>query len=354
MIIRLILTFAAAALAQYMLYRGFAMRRFKYSCSLSRHKVVEGDTINLAETIENGGFLPLLWLRIETRFHESLLFLRNDNTRVSAGVFHRSVLSAPPFRRARRTYKVTCSKRGYYRLGATYVSAGDLLGMVSKRKEFASDTELHVYPVPAPLGRLQLPARSWQGDMVVRRFILPDPFMPAGVRDYVPGDPMSRINWKASAKTGKLAVHRHEYTANPKLEIIFNVDQWVYTGSTHCEELEQGISLLAAIVDLAIANGLQAGLRTNSFSARDGGEVTVPAASGRAQREKLFSAAAEMRQLYTRSCFMLLREAAETVRDSDVLLVTCYMTKEAAVEVGALRDAGNKVEILYLPGTKPV
>jgi uncharacterized protein (DUF58 family) len=351
MIFRFLVAAIFVVLAQFLLYRVYSVRRLRYSCSVSQLKVSQGDSVDYCEIIENGGFLPLLWLRIEARLPESLLFLRNDSTRVSAGIFHRSVLSALPGRRIRRVYRVTCSRRGYYRLGASSVEAGDLFGLTTNGKTFESDTGLHVYPLPVPYQNLRLPAHAWQGDMVVRRFILPDPFMPAGVRDYFPGDPMSSINWKASAKTGKLAVHRFEHTADSKLIVFFNIDQWDTSGVRPCEAFEYDISLLAAITGLVLSNGQSAGLRTNVVGLRDAAEVSVPPGAGRAQKERLLTAMSELQLKTSRSFFMLLREASETVRDADILLMIRFLTKEIAAEAENLRQAGNRVEVLTVPYT---
>ena len=170
---QLLLAFIVVIFAQAVIYNYFAFRGFNYSCTLSHRNVNEGESIELTETVENKRLLPLLWLKVEARFNKTLLFTKNDNTRVSAGTFHRSVLSIMPFRRIKRTYKIMCSERGYYPLGSATVTTGDLMGFTNKTKAFTSDAGLHVYPIPLPFTKIDLPSRSFMGDMVVRRFILP-------------------------------------------------------------------------------------------------------------------------------------------------------------------------------------
>jgi len=353
LIYRILLALTAIAVVHRVLYNFTTLRHFRYDCALSKRKVLEGDTIELYETIENRSFLPMLWLRVETRFEKALLFTRNDNTHVSAGLYHRSVFSAPPFRRVRRTYEILCSKRGYYRFGASTVTTGDYMGINNVIVTDKSDIELHVCPRPLPRHEVALPTRSWQGDMVVRRFILPDPFMPAGVRDYSPSDPMSAVNWKASAKTGGLVVHRRDYTADSNLMVFFNIDessaQWTYADPMQNRTMERALRLTAAIVDVAIANGMKTALRTNAVSSRNGGEVTAPPAFGRTHRDDIFTLMAEIKLIRTRSFHMLLHEAAGTVRDTDILLLTRFLTKEAKIEIERLRRSGNKVEIYMIP-----
>jgi len=353
LIFRILLALAAIAIVHRVLYYNITLRYFRYTCALSGCRVLEGDKIELYEIIENRAFLPMLWLRVETRFDGALLFTRNDNTHVSAGLYHRSIFSAPPFRRVKRTYEILCSKRGYYRFGSSTVTTGDITGIENVIVTGGSDIELHVCPRPLPRHEIALPTRSWQGDMVVRRFILPDPFMPAGVRDYTPRDPMSSVNWKASAKTGGLVVHRRDYTADSRLIVFFNIDesaeQWTYAGPMQNQIMERALRLTATVVETAIANGMKTAFRTNAASSRDGGEVALPPAFGRAHRDEIFAAMAEIKLIRTRSFHMLLREAAETVCDSDILLITRFVTKEMDAEIDKLRKAGNKVELYMVP-----
>ena len=352
MAIQFILAFIFVILVQAVVYKLLVLRGVTYSCSIQHDRVFEGESNELVEVIENRKLLPLLWVKTETRFSKTMLFTKNDNTRVNAGIFHRSVITMPPLRRITRIYKIVCTQRGYYHLGAANITTGDLLGLVNKTIRYKPEAGLHVYPVPLSRSELNLPSRSFQGDVIVRRFFLPDPFMPAGVRDYTSGDPQNTINWKASAKSGKLIVQRYDFTSDSKLMVFFNIDysaeSWDNSGEIKTNALEYALRMLAAVLDMSISYGQRTALYTNSVSLRDQKEVTVPPAMGRKQREELFAAMAEIQFVHTRSFYMLLREAKEFVKDADVLLITRFMTKEMNEECDELRQLGNKVEVLYV------
>jgi len=353
MIAQIMLAFIIVLLTQGVIYHVLALKGLTYSCTLLHYKLYEGESNELVEVIENKKLLPLLWLKAETRFSKSILFTKNDNTNVSLGEFHRSVLSMPPMRRITRTYRITCTKRGYYHLGAASVTTGDLLGFVNKTFTYSPEIGLHVCPIPIIWSKLNLPSRLFQGDVVVRRFFLPDPYMPAGIREYVSGDPQKLINWKASAKTGKLAVHKHDFTTDSKLMVFFNVDYTADSKDNASEikenTLEYALRILASILNYSVTNGQQTALWTNATSQRNEKEVSVPLASGHAQKEKLFAAMAEIKFVRTRNFHMLLREKAIATRDADILLMTRYMTKEIQLEIDIFRKAGNKVEVFTIP-----
>jgi uncharacterized protein (DUF58 family) len=242
-------------------------------------------------------------------------------------------------------------------LGSATVTTGDLLGFANKTLSYIPETGLHVYPIPLKVTELNLPARTFLGDAIARRFFLPDPFMPAGIREYVPGDTLNSINWKASAKTGKLVVQKCDYTSDSKLLVFFNIDysaeSWDNTGSVKTSSLEYAVRMLATVLDMSLNTGQLTALYTNAVSARDGKEISVPPATGKMQREELLAAMAEIRFLRTRSFHMLLREAAGDKRGYDILIMTRYKTKEIDIEIDSLRHAGNKVEALIIPNPSP-
>ena len=341
--------FILVVITQAVIYHLLALRGLTYSCSLLHDKIYEGEDNELTEIIENRKLLPLLWLRIETRFSETMLFTKNDNTRVRAGVFHRSVVTMQPLRRNRRLYKIVCTKRGYYRLGAATMTTGDLLGLARKTLSHSSAVGLHVYPIPMKRADINLPARSFQGDIIVRRFFLPDPFMPAGIRDYTTSDPQNMINWKASAKSGKLVVQRCDFTSDSKLYVFFNTDyshnSWDNYSPFKAQAMEDMLRILAAVVDLSVSNGQKTALYTNSNGSREDKEICVAPAMGRKHKEELFMAMAEINFVRTRSFHALLSEVGESITDADILLMTRYVTDEIKAEAGKLRRLGNKVEI---------
>jgi len=135
--------------------------------------------------------------------------------------------------------------------------------------------------------------------------------------------------------------------------VFFNVDysanSWDNTSEIKNSTLEHAVRILAAILDMSITNGQKTALWTNATSLRDNKEIYVPAALGRTQREEMLAAAAEIQFVRTRNFHMMLREAAEVVKDMDILLMTRYMTKEILIEIDALRNAGNKVEVFTIP-----
>lgn len=57
-----------------------------------------------------------------------------------------------------------------------------------------------------------------------RRGMVEDPFAFAGMREYDGTDPMNRINWKASARSGNLMVNLQNSTYSPRVACFVDVE----------------------------------------------------------------------------------------------------------------------------------
>ncbi|ASJ13481.1 DUF58 domain-containing protein [Thermococcus thioreducens] len=88
---------------------------------------------------------------------------------------------------------------------------------------------------------------------------LPSPRVGEGVefhaiRDYQPGDPLKIINWKATARTGRIMAN--EYESERKVDVVFIVDA-SYTGTLVFDHL---IRATASLMLNALNNGTSFGL----------------------------------------------------------------------------------------------
>ena len=63
---------------------------------------------------------------------------------------------------------------------------------------------LLVYPEIAPLEGYDLASRMPLGEIRMTHRLFEDPTRIAGVRAYEAGDPLNRVHWRATARTGSL------------------------------------------------------------------------------------------------------------------------------------------------------
>ena len=175
--------------------------------------------------IEN--FFPVPWLRLESKISANLQFEKKSqlDNEIDSGDYHRTLFSLMPYQKVRRRQSLTCTKRGYYRFETVSLTTGDAFGISDSFKSVQSAAEITVYPQLVAMEDIPLPAHSWLGDMIVRRWIIEDPFLVSGVRDYSYGDSMNSINWKATARTNRMQVSKKDFSADHNLMIYINFNQ---------------------------------------------------------------------------------------------------------------------------------
>src|SRR5690625_3278133 len=178
---------------QSFVYERWGLSHIKYTRSFSEVAVVEGEEIEMVDEISNKKLLPVPWLRLESKISKFLQFQTQSDTdhKIDHGGFHRTLFSLMPYQKVRRRQYLTCTKRGYYHFENVDISTGDVFGFGEIFKSIKASAEIIVYPRLVALEDIPLPSHSWLGEIVVRRWIIEDPFLTSGVRDYHYGDPLN-------------------------------------------------------------------------------------------------------------------------------------------------------------------
>ena len=140
--------------------------------------------------------------------------------------------------------------------------------------------------------------------MIVKRFIMPDPFLINGIRDYRPGDPLRSVHWGATARMGgRLQVKQFDTTSDPRALIILNVqtteEQWGELMDYEQPVIEQGIRIAATLAMRALSCGVEAGFASNACYQGEKGQgkcIYIPARHSADQAETLFTAMARLQR----------------------------------------------------------
>src|SRR5205807_252503 len=121
------------------------------------------------------------------------------------------LFSAPANSISKIPYRILMKKRGAFNLDSITVRATDPLGIYSFSKRIHTDSEFLVFPVPEAIPDIVLSGAERYGfrdlPLAAARGSGVDP---DGVREYVPGDPLRRMHWKSTARTGRLNVIEFE------------------------------------------------------------------------------------------------------------------------------------------------
>jgi uncharacterized protein (DUF58 family) len=148
-------------------------------------------------------------------------------------------------------YGLLASRWGVYDVGAVALRAVDRLGLVVWERRLAEPCLLKAYPRPEPVGQMfsavELQASS--GNEVARA--AGDGIEYADLRDFVPGDRVRAINWRASARRGQLVVNERHPERNT--DVVLLVDSFVDLALRDRSTLDDAVRAAAALAERFLA-----------------------------------------------------------------------------------------------------
>ncbi|NMB34638.1 MAG: DUF58 domain-containing protein, partial [Clostridium sp.] len=175
--------------------------------------------------------------------------------------------------------------------------------------------------------------------------------------DYLPGDPLNNINWKATARTGSLQVHKRDYTADPKIMVYLNMDvtRDMWGPITRPRLIENGISYAASIIYHGISKGIPAGFGCNGYIVDEPKQpIRVLPQNGEGQLDHLFEIMAKLAMDRSITFHTFLEDdinagdAGAFIGSVDYLFITAFVTDSMKNQIKQLENMGNSVEILWL------
>lgn len=123
------------------------------------------------------------------------------------------------------SWPIDTSKRGVRLAGPTVLEATDPIGL--RRRIFATREQSSVLIVPKVTPLDVSEAFQIGQDETESNTRGPDAF--ESLREYVTGDPLKLVHWKASARAGELMVRRTVDTHVPRLMVILDVEERSYS-----------------------------------------------------------------------------------------------------------------------------
>ncbi len=330
-----------------------------------------GDKAAVVVTVRNRGRLPVAWTLVEDSLPRQALVQRPPRLKVH----NRRRMIGMLRRGGQKTmlYQVEFLMRGYYQFGPVVLETGDLFGL---HRRYRVATEPHfvlVYPRLVPLAGYDLASRRPVGEIRLTHRLYEDPTRIAGVRPYQEGDPLNRVNWRATARTGLLhsKIYEPSTIAGATVMLAFHRDE--YPPSNEPLRSELAVTTAASIANAVYLMGQQVGLVTNGRDAADRirqegwahdyhsraaaqqnvnmadhserlRPVMVPTRRGPEQLWNILETLARVELTDGLSFDQLVLETISRLpRDATIVAVLPKVTPETALALGSLRRRGYAV-----------
>lgn len=265
-----------------------------------------------------------------------------------------------------RTYvaRTRLIQRGVFSLGPTVLESGDPFGLVPVTRVIPAEESLLVFPMMVEVGAFPNPAGVMPGGEALRRRTQQVTPNAAGVREYEPGDPLSRIHWVSTARRGRLM--SKEFELDPQAEVWIFLDATAATqaslpyelSATDAEALwkrsakisippsteEYGVSVAASLARYYLQQGRSVGF----VSVGQAMSILSPERGGR-QLSKILEALALLRaegDLPLRALVEI--QAQQLTRGSTVVLVTASTHEDVVLTVDYLLRRGLRPIVVMI------
>ncbi len=299
-----------------------------------------GEKIRIDLHVRNKGWLPLPWLELR----ETLpVALAGPNS-------FQSVIHLGPGADANFEYSVEARKRGYYLIGPLSVTTGDILGLTDAVVAQSPAEPLVIYPRIVPFTSMEIPSHSPQGTLGHNMPLFEDPTRVFGKRGYLSGNSLRRIDWKASASSGRLQVKLFEPSIALETFVVLNLNAEDYYYRTRIDSMELAIVIAASVSNWIIGKRQMVGMMVNGHDplADDGRPQTIPANKGKRHMMRLLETLARVEIADQSALVPLLQQQRYRLTWGTTLIVITGGLSEALLDElhQARRSGQNPVVIV--------
>jgi hypothetical protein len=335
---------------------------------LSQEIVRQGDSVQVKMTVHNKRGWPIPWIFLEDHFPKQCS-CRGENTQLAVLMPGQSITIK---------YTLTFPNRGYHRIGPLVMESGDLFGLQRRFRTGEQQDYVSVLPTVAYIDTFNVASRRPQGPVRSTNSIFEDPSLLNGVREYMQGDPLNRIHWKSSARTGELFTKIFDPTAVHGATLILDLHGDSYVPERAQIRQELAITTTSSIAYLLQMSGEQVGMITNGLDAAEEAQwrvqskqtldkalvddaivgeshsdrlrpLQVPTLKSPVQAQMIIENLARIipgRGLDAAQ--LILEEFRGLPRDATLLPVVPYMNENLAATLGEMKLNGFSVTVFYI------
>lgn len=246
---------AAVPVLAYITLTGLLTRNQEFELELERTldetRIMAGDSLLVELRIRNLGE-TLDVLEVEDVLPEF--------TYVSDGG-NRAILHLDKGEEFTLRYSLACPYRGKYIFERTRLRYQDHTGFILKRINFRLRSQFSVVSEIEPARGLKIAprkTRNWIGMIKSRRIGAGSEFF--GMREYVSGDSLRKINWKASARSTRLITNEYESEQSGDVTILLDARRESNVGTLDDNTVEHGIRATSTIASHILKEKNRVGL----------------------------------------------------------------------------------------------
>ncbi len=314
-------------------------RRLEVERAITPEQPIAGEEPEFRFRVKNASLLP-----------GPQLTLRNSFEGFTGEDLELEVESLGP--RRERILKASAgpAERGVHLLPPVKLLAEDPLGLVRTARKVGEPLAVTVYPRLAPLTTCAVYAdiglrRDWGG----YGLLVPGASEFRGIRPHQPGEPLSHIDWKSSAKTGILMLREMEEPAGSDVTLLLDGTAAHVVGEPPDTNFEFALKATGSIADFALRTGRGVNLLRHEkrwqqvrLTADGGGRSQLLQALAEASPNAIVPIAPSLRHLRM--------DGSRLLHTHRVTLVSLSLDQQLVRALIGLREDGVRVSLVYVSG----
>ena len=302
--------------------------------------------------LENRKILPLTALQVRINLPEILEpsnepFSRLHESDPQEGVVVRST-SMRWYERLIWDFQIPLITRGHFQLARVDLKSGDLFGVYRRERTDDAEHTLWVYPEVIALERLSLPRLRPQGERRGGQRLFEDPTRLQTIRDYRPGDPMKKVDWKATARRQALQSRVYDPSSDLIAMVALNVSTLPHAWQGFFGDIfERAVSVAASLASEFSQDRVPVGLLANCTWPGHDTAIRVPPSRAPGQMTRILEALA-MADVFTLVRIERMLSEERLTYGSTLALVTAVLTPALESSLIRLKRHGAQIGLIYV------
>lgn len=312
---------------------------FHISHSVNKRVIVKGEEIEYELAIVNPIFLVFAPI--------SVYYTSSDILFEKSGLNEKNTLILYPFTREQITKKIRCDYRGSYYIGVERLEIRGFFNMFYFEYTNIETHKILVHPTIHDLKPVNFKHALSESNESIISFDKFNKSVFSELRDYLPGDPLSKIHWKLSATRDKMITKEYEGNVNNRTKILVNnqamhwhfeenvlVEDYLVEGAVALSKYLLGNNTPTELVWYAYENKKESGEHAKDF-------------------KKFYEALALMRYDGEAGSFtkMIHQETTGQHDQCVLMIVTPFVSPEMAEILLQKKRQGYEINIITLPLT---
>jgi uncharacterized protein (DUF58 family) len=315
-------------------------RRIQAERTIFPDRPVAGDEPELMVTLKNSSILP-----------GPELLLRNPLGSLCPGDLEAEVDSLAP--RGSTVLKSRTGKvnRGVHVLPRAEAIAEDHLGLVKATHRVSEPLIVTVLPRIVNLESCALYPdiglkHDWSGTRGLRTFGASE-FR--GVRPHQPGEPLSHIDWKATAKTGNLMIREMEEPAGADVTLLLDGTADQIRGEFPDNNFELAVRVAGSVADFVLRANRGVSLLCHERSWRQL-RLTADGSGRRALLQALAEAQPSANAPLANALRRLRSDGAQVLQAQSITVISISLDRHLVRNLLQLRENGARLAFVYVDG----